>query len=394
MEREEEMKRREEEARREREKRTREREERERLQKAERERQQQQQSKGPSLGFGSWGGKIASSLFGGTSTEEPEPTQPPSQPWVDNKQDVNESALGWGSFGAKKKPSMSSIAKSAIGPSSLSRKPSQRSFQWGNNAGTTAPSPFDYAAPAHNTASSLFGDVNVNINFDESQGISLQDINFTNPALAAEQAKSSPPPPPPPKGDENPTADPWVIELTSTKGGKAGEDPTRTSTPVPETVAKKPEEEAAAADVDVDDAWGSVTSGKKKKGKKGKGLELANSEQPTREPSPAPGTPAEDAGGAPAQGAATSGNLQEDLVDLLGNEGGGEDNQAPAQTADAAEEWGIPVKTKKKKKKGNNPLEDDGTAASSPVDAGAAGGDDGGFTTMAAGKKKKGKKGR
>ncbi|RXW15498.1 hypothetical protein EST38_g10356 [Candolleomyces aberdarensis] len=123
----------------------------------------------------------------------------------------------------------------------------------------------------------------------------------------------------------------------------------RTAAPV---ASKTPEDEAAAVDGDTfEDAW-------------------------------VP-TPAEDAGGAPSQGAATSDNLQEDLVNLLGN---GEDKQAWAQIADAGEDWGLPVKTKKKKK-GN----DDG-AAPSPIDPGTAGGDDGGLTTTIRKKKARNKK--
>ncbi|KAJ2932470.1 hypothetical protein H1R20_g4610, partial [Candolleomyces eurysporus] len=411
--REEEMKRQEEEALREREKRAREREERERIQKAERERQSK------SLGFGGWGGKLASSLFGGTSAEESELPPPPSQPWLDNKQDLNENASGWGSFGAKKKPSVSSLAKSITGPPPLSRKPSQRSFKWGNAGSTTTPSAFDFAAPTNNTVASLFGGVSTN--YDESQGIGMQDIPIGNPVAAAEQEKSLLPPLPPPKedGNGNPPADPWDIEMMATtakEGSKPGEDPARTSTLVPETAApaasKTSEEEA------MDDPWGFAPVGKKK-GKKGKGLlDLGGSEQPTREPSPAPGTPAEDAGRAPGQEttavedetgggkkkgkadsaqeaggadtpAGTEGggadNLQDQLNDLLGS-GGGEDNQV--QTADAAEEWGVPVKQKKKKKKGANAVEDDNAAAPSPIEAGASGGDNG-FMTQTTGKKKK-----
>jgi hypothetical protein len=173
------------------------REERERVQKAERERLQQQ-SKATSR-LGGFESRIGS-LFGGIIDIPEEQPSPPTQPWLDTSQRVNESALGWGSgFGVKKKPSKSSIAKSTTGPTSLSSKTSQRSFQWGNAGATTTTttSAFDLAAPVNNKAASLFS-------------IDLQDINTANTALAAEREKGTPPPPPL-KGDENPTAEPWDI---------------------------------------------------------------------------------------------------------------------------------------------------------------------------------------
>jgi actin-related protein len=179
--------------------------ERERAQNAEGERLRQQ-SKAPT--FGGFGSGV-SSVFGGAIDILEEQRSPPTQPWLGIKQDVNENSVG-----RKKKPSISSIAKPTTGPTSLSRK---HSFQWGNAGATTTTSAFEFAVPVNNAAF----------------GIDLQDINTANTAPAAEQEKGTPIPPPPLMGDENPTAEPWDIETSSTQK-KAGEEPTRTLTPAPE----------------------------------------------------------------------------------------------------------------------------------------------------------------